>query len=385
MSSFTISIAIFLEGEMVKLYNLVELFGGLGLIMVAIGRGALDGDLWGLVFLVLGIPLFIAGIAAAFGKESWRKKLGAGKTSVAATIIIILLIAAAAYFFLKGGTDFLSTLKPEPEYTIQPVPEVIKLKLPLKIAVYNKLSGQPMTDVSVSVLDSSGRTIETLTLSGSIYVGNLKYMSGERYYVKIVDGSAYIIVPITIPSYEKDIAEITKPDYHEIDVKVPDLPSSLTIKVFDNLGNSVSTVNFTELGTNTVTLSIYVINSEQDTEVYSTFTDPAKGRSMHSVLIASVDSDKVSITGLTPLYASGTTKMFYGDISGLAAVYDPRTSAVNPGTKVFSVTIDGSALSGSATLSISAYVDVDIDYVRTNGVINSEAVALASATITLTK
>ena len=60
-----------------RLFHLVQGLGGLGLVTVAIGRGALDGDPWGLIFLVLGIPLFLAGIAGMLGKERWLKKLGA--------------------------------------------------------------------------------------------------------------------------------------------------------------------------------------------------------------------------------------------------------------------------------------------------------------------
>jgi len=352
--------------------------------MVAIGRGALDGDLWGLVFLVLGVPLLLAGIAGVLGQEKWKRKLGAGGSSLA-TVLLIILIIIGIFIFLKGGTDFLSIHR-EPEPTI-PVAEQIPLSLPIKAVITNEISGAAMTDVSVYLVDNSGRVLEQLALSGNAYVSSMKYRSGESIFLKIVDGSAFYVATVSLPYYEKDVAEITQPDYHEVTIRVPDAPTTLSIKVYDEAGNLISdgsTLNTTSLGKTTFTLTISVINTEQDTSTYPAFNNPATKSTFYSALLLVADKP-LAVSGMNPLYTDASKTAMWGDIAGLKAVLDPRTNTVKPGTETFVVTIDASAITSSTTVTIAAYLDFDTSYYKSMGIVNGEAVQLATFSLTITK
>ncbi len=310
-------------------------------------------------------------------------RLTAAKTG-AITIILLLILAGLGYWLWKEGK-----LSVAPEEKQE---EQIALMLPLELQVRNRINGSAITDVSVTII-KNGRTYETLTLdtNTNTYKSVMEYKSGEQLYAKIAwSNNVYVVVPITPPFYDKTTAEIKPPDTHKVIVSIPYPPSSIAFKLYDSSGNIVasgSTLNLTQLGVSTLALTLTATNTHQDTALPDAFTDPLTGRHLENIVLVQV-SGKPVIVDWDLLASSGTTsKIYMAKPSDLAAVYNPKTGTTTPGTWSKAMTIDCSAMASgdSATITINLYVDASVDYIKGYQTVNTEAVSLASYTVTIVK
>ena len=173
-------------------------------------------------------------------------------------------------------------------------------------------------------------------------------------------------------------------------VKIPVPPCALTIRLLDASGNSIasgSTVNLTALGVDTLKYSLMIVNEEQDTALLPRFHDPLVDRDYASLVLVQLEG-KAVIVDWDIAYTSGpTTKAYYALLPDLAALYDPKTSTVTPGVFTKTMTIDCSAMASgdTSTLAINAYLDASIEYIKGYQTVNTQAVALASFSLTIVK
>jgi hypothetical protein len=371
----------------VKPWNIAEAAIGVLALSIAIHEYRTAGDLGivGFVSLVLGGLFFLVGVFGMFGKVSWRKKLGAGSTNALAAVILIALLALGGYVVWKG---YLSIEKPA-ETVAPPVTggERISLDLPVRLIIYNEIAGTPFTPTSVEIYDTQGRKLETLTPSGGVAESSFPYRSGTQLLIKITDGSAFYFVPVIVPDYDKDEAQATQPTVHLIRLDAVDIPTSLSLKVYDNVGDAVGTTYNITAPTN---FMISVVNNEADTSVHDPFNNVITSSQYIAGLVIKIEGSTANvplITGATPVYTGQGIAVYYLplDPEKVKAVTDPRTGTVQPGTEPFTINIDPTGLSGNSyTVTITAYADLDISYMqKAAGVVNSDAVSLGTVSFTL--
>lgn len=316
-------------------------------------------------------------------------KLRMAKTSAAWIIVILLVLVGVGYLYMNGNLKFsMAPTSGEEKTSTGQVP----LELPLKVLIVNKLNGSTITNVNVRVI-KNGRDYEPLSLdsASNAYISTLEYKSGEKIDLSIsFSNGAFFIVPITLPYYERDIAEIKAPEFHKMVVKIPVPPSALTIRLLDASGNSVasgSTVNLTTLGVDTLKYSLMVVNEERDTALFPSFHDPLTDRNYDSIVLVQLEG-KAVIVDWDIAYTSGpTTKAYYTMLPDLAALYDPKTGTVTPGVFTKSMTVDCTAMNkgDTSTLTINAYIDASIEYIKGYQTVNTQAVSLAGFTLTIVK
>lgn len=321
------------------------------------------------------------------GGRGMRLRYGKSSAGMVFLVIILMVMIGLGYMYYTGQLGKLSIAPTTGgEETTKQVP----LELPLQILVVNKLNGSTITNVNVRVI-KDGRDYEPLSLSGNAYISTMEYRSGETIYLAITfPNNAFYIVPVTLPFYDKEIAEIKPPEYHKMIIKVPVPPSSLTVRLLDASGNSVasgSTINLTQLGVSTLKYTLMIVNDAQDTALFPDFKDPVTQRTYSNVVLVQVNGKPIVIDWDIAYTSGPTTKAYMAKLGDIAAVLDPKTQTVTPGTFTKTLTIDCSAMAtgDTATITIGTYIDASIEYIKSYQVVNNEAIALASFSLTIVK
>ena len=188
---------------------------------------------------------------------------------------------------------------------------------------------------------------------------------------------------MTLPLYDAKLAEIKPPDYHIITVDAVDVPSSLGLKVINSTGEAVTSVTLA----NAAPFTILVTNSEADTGLPDPFVNPLTGTQYGNYLVIEVTgsgSTLPRVTGATSAFHTQGKDVYVITLTGLDCKTDPRTGSATPVSKSYGITIDPTgAPSGSYTVTITAYTDVDLTYIKDYGVVNNDAVSLGSVTLTV--
>ena len=371
--------------------------GGIGFapVIMALGGGLLAGlgiheyytngdiGLAGILEIACGILLFLWGALFLLGKGRTAVKLGfrMARVSVAAILLLLIVIGLAGYAVWKGGlsvSDF-GFKKSETPVASEKVP----LQLPIKFIIRNKLTGTPLNVTTAELYNSKGFVVETLVVSSGTATTSGAYKSGESYYLKIVDGGVFYFKRVILPLYDAKLAEIKPPDYHIVTIDGVDVPSSLGVKVINSLGEQVTSVNLTA----TEPFTILVTNSVADTTLPDPFYNPLTRTQYGNYLVIEVTgsgSTLPRIGGATSVFHTQGKDVYVITLAGLDCKTDPRTGSATPASKSFGITIDPTgAPSGSYTVKITAYTDLDLSYIKDYGVVNNDAVSLGSVTLTV--
>jgi len=365
---------------------------GIAPVIMTLGGGLLTGlavhnymqtndiGLAGILEIATGLLLFLWGALFLLGKGRTAVKMGfrMGKTSSAAIIILILIIGLAAYAVIKGPLAV-----PRLGGGGGSESDKVALDLPIKFVVRNKLTGAAFNPTAMELYNSMGYVVETLSVSSGSATTAGTYKSGEQYYLKVADGSAFYFIPVTLPMYDAKTAEIKPPDFHIINVQAADVPSALTVKVINSTGGAVSSVTLSA----PEPFTILVTNSEQDTSLPGSFMNPIQGSTYGDYLVITVTgSGSVipRISGAQLAFQTTGQAVYIVQLNGLDCRTDPKTGSATPVTQSYGITIDPTGVaSGSYTVSITAYVDLDPSYIQNYGVANTDAVSLGTASLTV--
>ena len=364
------------NGGMPEWTKLAIALAGIG--SIAYGLQMPEDQLVRWVFILPGIIVLLGALFLMFGYGKYASRLGfrSGKISLT-TVVAILIVLAVGWMVFTGG-DFSIPEQSIIGQTSTPAQELVALSLPVK---FNMLAGG-VTFSALSTLENPpSATLSTVT----IYKGNVawesitvtdvnnivssqKYTSGESLHLVLTytvgGNSVYQSADVTVPYVDKETAEIVAPTEHEINVDVGIVPaSSVGLTVLDSTGASVTT---------NLTAGDYT-------------------------LLVSVTEDKAGFVKAVVPQADGTTKNFVGgiiiqstaaviDIPGAQLVYSEAGKYIyylpvtfNDHQAAFTLKVLGGT---SSTVIITAYHNIDLDYVQRLGTINSEAVGVGSLTIT---
>jgi len=363
-------------------------------VVMALGGGLLAGlaihnymetndiELIGIIEIITGLLLFLWGAAILLGHKRAARKLGfrVAKVSAATVLLLLIIFGLIGYTYWKGH---LSIPKVPGVSEEEKVTEQIPLQLPIKLIVRNKLTGTSLNISTLELYNTKGYVVETLTVSSGATTTSGAYKSGERFYVKISDGSTFYFIQIALPLYDAEVAKIKPPDFHVIGLDAVDVPSTITLKVIDSTGNQVSSVNLITPSPFTV----LVTNSEPDTALPDPFYNPTMKSWYYNYLVIEVTgsgSVLPRVSGASTLFQTNGKAVYGIKLGSLACVTDPRTGSATPKTASYGITIDPTGVpSGSYTVKITAYTDLDLNYVKNYGVVNTDAVALGSTTLTV--
>jgi len=368
----------------------VMALGGVLLLGLAIHEYRVNGDigLAGILEIAVGGLLFVWGVLFLFGKGHHATRLGfrmgKGGLAAAATVILLLVFAGlGAYVVMKGNLSVVPARLPSLGGSTTTANPQVPLELPIKFIFRNRLTGAAFNPTSAQLYNSKGYVVETLSVSNGVAVTSDIFKSGEQYYLKVVDGSAFYFVPVYVPFYNADIAKIRPPDYHIISVDATDVPTNLTVKVIDATGVAVSTINAAA----PTPLTVMVTNVWPNTGLPGSFSNPITHSTYSDYLVITVTGSGAVIPRVSnaQLVFQTTGKAVYVvPLSGLDCRTDPRTGQATPVSKSFGITLDPTGVpAGSYSVVVTAYTDLDANYLHSYGVPNSDAVSLGSVTLTV--
>jgi len=342
------------------------------------------------VMMGLGILLVIVGFIKVFGATKYERKLGLtrGNLNLLAGFILALLVIGLGVAFATGKLSISPGgvhIGGAPTVTTTASEEMLKLNLPVKLLFYNKVNGSVFTPTQVQIYLGNSLQ-ETLTPTNGYAISQLPYLSGTVLTLKIVEGSAFYFTTVTVPSYSKAIAEATHPTVHLIKVDAVDVPSSLTIRAFDQLGNAIAAGSIFNV-TSVTPISISVINAEPNTALPDSFYNPVTGSKYGNYVVIKITGTTTNvplISGATPVYTGTGVAVYVLPLENLPAKTDVRSGSVIPASQSFGISIDPAGLVGNYTVTISAYTDLDISYMqKAAGTPNTDAVLLGSLSFTV--
>lgn len=357
-----------------------------GAVLVWVGYNNTPWTFSSYALMGVGALLDIAGIVKLMGSAKYERKLGLGSSNLLAVLLVALIAIGLGVAFATHRLSITGVKLPQAT-TSTPSEEKIALNLPIKFVFYNTINNSVVNPTSVAIYDSSGHLLESLTPSGGSAITTFSYKSGTQLLLKITENSTFYFVPVAVPYYDKDVALITRPSEHQIRVPCTVVPSALSIRVYDNLGNAIasgSTVSVTSATSYTIT----VVNSEPNTALPEPFTNIITGSKYGNYLLIEImgtTSAVPSVSGATLVGRGDGWAVYEIPLNTLTAKTDPRTGALIPGTQSIAITVDPAGLVGNYTIHIVAGTDIDINYFQsTSGTaLNTDAVKLATFDFTI--
>jgi hypothetical protein len=240
----------------------------------------------------------------------------------------------------------------------------------------------------VAVYGTDKTLKESLTTAADGYTAQtaLPYSSDTILYVK-VSKTGYVTrwVQVVVPKMTPSDAQSLTTNY--IPLQTINL-GTYTIKVTDQFGNSYTSggsLNFTALGATTVSVTITIYNTEDNSGYISSY-DYLNGIDLNAVLLSSTSGSSVTVTGAGSSVMRGTTTYWISVLNddGLTRQL-VGNQYVKPGVTSVTITFGkGSLAAGSTqafTFNLQDYFDQS--YFTTNGIGGPDAASLASFSLTL--
>lgn len=263
----------------------------------------------------------------------------------------------------------------------------VAVNKPLKITVHDSLKGTAVGGATIYIY--KGQTLmETLTTDSSGQaVTSLSYPSGEQLNVLVVNGNSKEWVQITVPYMNKYDAQ-SSPD-NPITIDMFTL-GSYVIKVTDQFGNVYSSggvVNFTTLGTDTITLTISIYNTLDNTGYRSSY-DPINHVKWDAVLLASTTTPQIVINGFQYQTSRGTTDYWMQVIPDDQLIRQKvGTTYVKQGVASFTITVNAGslAINQTNTVTLTLYAYFDPQHFEATGIGSNDQLALATFSLVFTK
>jgi len=267
-----------------------------------------------------------------------------------------------------------------------PAADMVSVTKPIRFAVTDPLGGSAVSGATVTIYGLDKTIRETLTTDTTgLATTALPYTSGTTLYVKVVK-SGYVTTwyTVTVPKMARADAESLT--YNFVSLPLMKL-GTFVIKVTDQFGNSYasdSTVDFNALGTNTVSLTISVYNTV-DNSGYKTSTDFVSGITLYPVLVLRTEGSSVGVSGAGTAVTRGTTTYWMTTLSDESLIRQKiGDQYVKPGVTSVTVTFSRGSLGFGQTQSfeIELWIYFDPSYFASQGVGGPDAIPVATFIIT---
>lgn len=300
----------------------------------------------------------------------------------AVRISLAWLLAILLILFLAWNAGYIQSFLSQLNIVEKPLGEdMVAVNKPLLISVVDPVAGSAVSGATVYIYDGT-TLMETLTtdVNGQATTA-LRYPSGKQLNILVVSGDSKCWYQVEVPYMNRVDAEAASTNY--ISIQFFTL-GSYTIKAIDQFGNvyaSGSTLNFTTLGADSVTLTIQIYNTVDNTGYKSSY-DPLNKVYWKAVLVASASSPKSIWSGFDRTVDRGTTTYLLKVVPDDELVRQKvGTQYVKDGVYSFTVTINKGSLSGlgtSETWTLTLYVYFDPDYFAQTGIGSNDALAVAT-------
>jgi hypothetical protein len=262
---------------------------------------------------------------------------------------------------------------------------LVSVTKPLKIAVVDPIAGSAVASATVKVYE--GQTLKESLTTGSdgTVTTTLPYPSDAVLNIYVVSGSSKIWKTVTVPKMSTQDAESLTTNYVSIETFTL---GTYSIKITDQFGNTYAsggTLNFTTLGAETVSLTVTIYNSADNTGYISSF-DPINNVNWQAWLVASTGGSSVTYTGAERNVQRGTTTYYLNHIADDGLIRQKvGNSYVKQGVTSVTITVGkGSLTAGSSqAFTYTLYGYFDADYFATNGIGSPDAASLATFSLTL--
>ena len=300
-------------------------------------------------------------------------------------VALLLLVLLGIWFFWPQISSYMPNLQQgniaAPTQT--PASNQVAVMKPLQVAVVDPVAGSAVSSATVKIYQGTVLKESLTTDSTGKATSTLPYKSGTVLSFEIINGNSKEWKTITVPY-------MSPQDAQSLTTNFIDLPfftlGTYSIKVMDQFGNvyaSGGTINFTALGADTITLTISVYNSQDNTGYVSSY-DPINKVNWYAYLLASTSGTSVSVTGFEKSVQRGTTTYYMVHVpdDGLTRQLVGQ-QYVKPGTWSYSITINKGSLAAGSTQSftITLWAYFDPNYFANNGVGSPDALSLATFTL----
>jgi len=258
---------------------------------------------------------------------------------------------------------------------------------PLQITVHDSIAGKAVSGATVYIYKGT-QLMETLTTdTNGQAVTSLSYHSGDQLNILVVNGNSKEWVTVTVPYMSKYDAQSMQ--YNPVTIDMFTL-GSYVIKITDQFGNTYAsggTVNFTALGTDTVTLTISIYNTLDNTG-YKASYDPLNKVQWDAVLVASTPTPQIVINGFQYQTSRGTTDYYLQPIPANELIRQKvGDTYIHQGVASFTITVNAGSLAVNQTntLTFTLYVYFDPQHFISTGIGSQDQLAVATFSLTFTK
>jgi hypothetical protein len=258
---------------------------------------------------------------------------------------------------------------------------------PIKFALSDPLAGAAIGSANVYIYGSDKVLKESLTtVSDGTVTSALPYQSDSVIYVKVAK-TGYVTrwFTVTVPKMSPADAQSLTSNF--VPLQTYNL-GTYTIKITDQFGNSYTSggsLNFTALGATTVSVTITIYNTEDNSGYISSY-DYLNSINLNAVLLSSTAGSSVTVTGAGSSVMRGTTTYWISVLSddGLTRQL-VGNQYVKPGVTSVTITFGKGSLTagGSQAFTFTVYGYFDQNYFATNGIGGPDAVSLATFSLTL--
>jgi hypothetical protein len=302
---------------------------------------------------------------------------------IVAILLILFLLWYAGFFKIEVKQQ----VTQPPQAPTTPGGELVSVNKPIKFALSDPLAGAAIGSANVYIYGPDKVLKESLTTaSDGTVTSALPYQSDSVIYVKVAK-AGYVTrwFTVTVPKMSPADAQSLTSNF--VPLQTYNL-GTYTIKVTDQFGNSYTSggsLNFTALGATTVSVTITIYNTEDNSGYISSY-DYLNSINLNAVLLSSTAGSSVTVTGAGSSVMRGTTTYWISVLSddGLTRQL-VGNQYVKPGVTSVTITFGkGSLAAGSSqAFTFTVYGYFDQNYFATNGIGGPDAVSLATFSLTL--
>jgi len=299
--------------------------------------------------------------------------------------VVLIAVTLLAALWFTGILSF------NPEQVTIPTPEddsgLVTVNKPLKFSLSDPLGGSAIASANVYIYGTDKVLKESLTTaSDGTVTSALPYQSGDTINVKVAK-SGYVTrwFSITVPKMSPADAQSLTSNF--IALQTYNL-GTYTLKVTDQFGNTYSdggTMNFTTLGASTVSVTVTLYNTEDNSGYISSF-DKLNDISLNAAMVTSTAGSKATVSGAGSSVTRGTTSYWINVVSddGLTRQL-VGNQYVKPGVTSVTLTFGKGSLAAGDTeaYTFTLYDYFDQSYFASNGIGGPDAASLTSLTLNL--
>ena len=292
----------------------------------------------------------------------------------------LALIVACVILLFAGGFLSLGVVQDEEPQGGDEDPitgdELVNVNKPIQFSVIDPLGGASTTGASLYVYDTNKVLRETVSYSNGVWKSAMPYESGKNLYVKAVAAN------FTTRWFEVSVPQMTPADAQASTVNFMEVPiikeGTWSIKLTDQLGNvynSGDTLDFSNLSVSTVTLTVMVYNSVDNTG-YVVSHDQLNNIDLGIAMLTNSTGSDVLVQGAGSSMSRGSQTYWAYELNADGVTKQLVGSHyVKSGIATMSIQIGEGSLTATQFLRFSLMSYFDTDYFMDNGIGGPDASA----------